>query len=355
MDDPNQLIELLPLRLDLRAGQLWKGEQAIELRPKPWNLMLYMAQRPGELLSKQELMDAIWPDTYVSESSLNQAVKELRKALGDDARSPRFIETVHRRGFRLIAPNDRTALTATGEDAKPEAPLFGRKMEFEVLTKALEAARRGNAQIVFITGEAGIGKTSLVRRFLVNLEQANDLALGWGQCYDLHGESEPYLPVLEGINRLARGSHGKQVQWLLRQYAPSWHAQFPWMLNPEHEIEPQLLVSTPARMLREFCDFIGMLAEQAPVLLWLEDMHWSDAGTVDLLEAISRREMGLRLLLITSYRPVDAAVKDAPVARLKRSLEIGGLAQELPLEFLQLQTVQQIVAHRLDSRMSPRL
>jgi len=354
MDNPNQLIELLPLRLDLRAGQLWKGEQAIELRPKPWNLMLYMAQRPGELLSKQELMDAIWPDTYVSESSLNQAVKELRKALGDDARSPRFIETVHRRGFRLLTQKNVTAQTAVGDDAKSSTPLFGRARELEVLTNALDAARRGQAGMVFITGEAGIGKTSLVRRFLGQVEQASDLAVGWGQCYDLHGESEPYLPVLEGIDRLARGSQGKKVQWLLSQYAPSWHVQFPWMLNPEHEIEPQLLVSTPARMLREFCDFVAMLAEQTPVLLWLEDLHWSDTGTVDLLEAVARRGMGSRLLLIASFRPVDAAVNDAPVAKIKRSLEIRGLAQELPLEFLQPQTVQQIVAHQLESQLFPK-
>jgi len=353
MADPDHLIELHPLRLDLRAGRMWKGERPVELRPKPWNLMLYMARRPGELLSKQELMDAIWPDTFVSESSLNQVVKDLRKALGDDARSPRFIETVHRRGFRLLAPNDRTALMAAGEEVKPLAPLFGRAAELEVLMNALDTARAGRAQMVFITGEAGIGKTSLVRQFLGRLSQESDLALGWGKCYDLHGESEAYLPILEGIDRLARGSQGEKVQRLLSQYAPSWHAQFPWMLNPEYDIEPQLLASTPARMLREFCDFIEILAEQAPILLWLEDLHWSDAGTVDLLEAVARREMHSRLLLITSYRPVDAAVKDAPVARLKRSLEIHSLARELPLEFLEPQAIGQIVAHRLGSRETP--
>ena len=353
MADLDHLIELPPLRLDLKGGQMWKGERPIELRPKPWELMLYMARRPGELLSKQELMDAVWPDTFVSDSSLNQAVKELRKALGDNARSPRFIETVHRRGFRLMAPNDRAAPMNAEEEAGPSMPLFGRSMELEVLADSLENARKGRSQLLFITGEAGIGKTSLVRRFLHRLKQASDLALGWGQCYDLHGESEAYLPILEGIDRLARDRQGDKVQRLLRRYAPSWHAQFPWMQHPGDDIENQLLASTPARMLREFCDFIEALADTAPVLLWLEDLHWSDTGTVDLLETVFRRAMDSRLLLIASYRPVDAAIKGAPVANLKRSLEVRGLARELPLEFLQAQAVKQIVEQRLESQVLP--
>jgi DNA-binding winged helix-turn-helix (wHTH) protein len=351
--DPDHLIELFPLRLDLKAGRMWKGEQPIELRPKPWNLILYMALRPGELLSKQELMDAVWPNTVVTESSLNQAIKELRKALGDDARSPRFIETVHRRGFRLLAPEDYTPLAPVDEDVQPPAPLFGRSTELEMLVNALETTRAGHAQFVFITGEAGIGKTTLVRHFLASLDQASELALGWGQCYDLHGESEAYLPILEGIDRLARGSQGEKVQRLLSQYAPSWHSMFPWMLSPAQGTKHQPLASTPARMLREFCDFIEILAEQVTVLLWLEDLHWSDAGTIDLLETVARRSMDSRLLLLASYRPVDAAIKNAPVARAKRSLEVSGRGRELPLEFLQPLAVGQIVEHRLGSQELP--
>jgi DNA-binding winged helix-turn-helix (wHTH) protein/tetratricopeptide (TPR) repeat protein len=354
MDAPNHLIELYPLRLDLRAGQMWKGEQSIKLRPKSWDLISYMARKPGELLSKQQLMDAVWPDTFVTESSLNQEIKEIRKALGDNARAPRFIETVHRRGFRLLHRDNHTAMSIGGEAAEPPASLFGRSSELDALTNALDLAHQGHGQLVFITGEPGIGKTTLVRQFVDHLTRPDGLALGWGQCYDLQSDSEAYLPFLESLDRLARGHQGKTVQKLLSLYAPSWHAQFPWMSKPDYEIDHRLLASTPARMLREFCDFIERMAEQAPVLLWLEDLHWSDAGTVDLLEILARRGSDSRMLLIASYRPVDAAIKGAPVAHLKRSLEARGLARELPLEFLEKQDVGQIVAERLGSRELPR-
>jgi DNA-binding winged helix-turn-helix (wHTH) protein/tetratricopeptide (TPR) repeat protein len=347
-----QVVDIPPLRLDLKAGRLWNGELPIELRPKPWELILYMAGKPGELLSKQELMDAVWPESFVSESSLNQAIKDLRKALGDDARSPRFIETVHRRGFRLLTAEDRLA-SADIDQADSSIPLFGRSSELETLQETLRTSDNGQMQLVFLTGEPGIGKTSLVRRFLDEISPKDDCLVGYGNCYDLRGESEAYLPFLEGIDRLARGSHGELVQELLGRHAPSWHAQFPWMLKSGHSVEANLLATSPSRMLREFCDFIERLSESKLVVFWLEDLHWSDIGTIDLLEAVAARTSGLRLMVVASYRPVDAAVSGAPVAQLKRSLVVRGHASELSLEFLEPGAVEQLVTSRLDSTELP--
>jgi tetratricopeptide (TPR) repeat protein len=143
------------------------------------------------------------------------------------------------------------------------------------------------------------------------------------------------------------------VQRLLSRYAPSWHAQFPWMLKSGHDVETHLLASSPSRMLREFCDFVERLSESKLILLWLEDLHWSDMGTIDLLEAVAGRIQNSRLMLIASYRPVDAAVSGAPVAQIKRSLVTRGHARELPLEFLGPGAVEQLVADRLDSSELP--
>jgi len=162
-----QSSQLPSIRLDLEEGCLWKEGRRIDLSPRPLQLIRYLAERPGQLLSKQELIEAVWPDTIVTEASLNQAIRELRKILGDDAKSPNFVETVHRRGFRFIAESAAslkpTALP-TVEFQDLHTQLFGRDAELALLDSKLDLARSGKRQIIFVTGEAGIGKTALVRK-----------------------------------------------------------------------------------------------------------------------------------------------------------------------------------------------
>ena len=90
-------------RLDVPSHRLWRGNQIVPVRPKSWDLLQYFVERPGQLIGKEAVHRQIWPDTAVSDDTITQSIKELRQALGDDARTPRFIETVHGRGFRFIA------------------------------------------------------------------------------------------------------------------------------------------------------------------------------------------------------------------------------------------------------------
>src|SRR5262245_13899449 len=95
---------VLSWHLDADNECLRRGEQAVALTPKAFAVLRYLVEHPGRLVTKEELFDAIWPDTYVSDGVLKNCVMELRKALADEARAPQFIETVYRRGYRLIAP-----------------------------------------------------------------------------------------------------------------------------------------------------------------------------------------------------------------------------------------------------------
>ena len=101
--NPAAAITFAPFSLDRRAGRLLRGGEPISLRPKTWAVLNYLAERPGELVTRNELMDAIWPDVAVTETVLSKSVSELRVALGDSFKAPRLIETVQRRGFRFIA------------------------------------------------------------------------------------------------------------------------------------------------------------------------------------------------------------------------------------------------------------
>ena len=105
-------------RLDLDHACLWRGEARVVLRPKTFDLLVYLVERAGDLVSKEELLEAIWPETVVADSALTVSVSELRKALGETARAPQFIATVHRRGYRFIA-------SVVAEDASLPASTTG--------------------------------------------------------------------------------------------------------------------------------------------------------------------------------------------------------------------------------------
>src|SRR5262245_40883792 len=94
----------LDFRLDLGNACLWRGPDAIKLKPKAFDVLCYLVEHPGRLVSKDELWRSVWPDVAVTEGVLAVCLTEIRQALGDDAKAPRFIETVHRRGYRFIAP-----------------------------------------------------------------------------------------------------------------------------------------------------------------------------------------------------------------------------------------------------------
>src|SRR5215831_11662318 len=102
--DLSEVIRFGAFRMDLRAGLLFRGREAIALRPKTWSVLQHLAERPGQLITKRELLDAVWGEVEVTESVLNRSIAELRTALGDSFKAPRLIETVPRRGFRFVAP-----------------------------------------------------------------------------------------------------------------------------------------------------------------------------------------------------------------------------------------------------------
>ncbi len=118
--------------VDADSGLLTQGETSVRVRPKAMDLLLALAENPGELLSKEFLIARVWPDVVVGDGSLSVAVGELRKALGDHSGAPEYIETIPRRGYRLSAKVSMDE----GKDANTEGSHFwltGAGLEFELL------------------------------------------------------------------------------------------------------------------------------------------------------------------------------------------------------------------------------
>lgn len=347
MSDP---IHFGPFRLDLRQGRLWRGEAAIPIRAKTFAVLQYLAERPGELVTKQELLDAVWHDVAVTEDMPRICVRELRRALGESARTARFIETERGRGYRFVIP----AAGTEDEGFEPEATdrsveMVGRASELARLRSHHERASAGQRANVWITGEGGIGKTTLLDSFLADLPNDASLLLGHGQCIEGRGEGEPYQPVLEAVAQWCRGARRDAVVEVLGTLAPTWLAELPWLAGDGAADGPADGLSRSGdRMLREFCVLIEALGREATVVLALEDLHWSDTPTIHLLSALAQRREPARLLVVATLRPADADATGHPAARLLAELERKRLCEEIAVASFDEPLVARLLARSFD-------
>ena len=348
-----------PFRFDAENAQLWHDQHAVALRPKAFAVLQHLLAHAGQLVTKTELLDTIWADAVVTDGVLKFCIRELRSVLGDDAKAPQFIETVHRRGYRLIAalrfaPGEQSS-TFKVQRSQPPIPSFvGRETELTQLQGWLEKALNGERQIVFITGEPGIGKTMLVEAFCSSSRATTELLVGVGQCVEQFGVGEAYRPVIEALGRICRQSDGQQLISLLHKYAPSWLGQMPSLLSEADQVAhiDSGLVATRGRMLREMAETLEAFAAEQPLVLVLEDLHWSDASTLELLSVVARRSESARLLVIGTYRPVDVRVSEHPMQSVQQELQLHDLCEELALNSLSETAIGEYLAVRFPDQVS---
>lgn len=340
----NKQISFGPFRFDEINECLWRGSRAIPLRPKPFSVLKYLIEHPAILVTKQQLLHDVWPGTYVSDSVLKDCIRQLRQALDDDAKSPQFIETSHRRGYRFIASVvENSAPEPVPSTHPPSLPapttILGREQALSQLQQWLEQALAGNTRIVFVTGEPGLGKTTVVEAFLKRI--GPNVCILRGQCLEQYGSGEAYLPILDALSRLA-DEHDAQTMETLRTYAPTWITQIPQLAGAS-DSEGRSSGITRESMLREIAEALETMATTRPVVLLLEDLHWSDYSTLDLVSYLARRQRHARLMLIGTYRPVELIVSEHPLRSVKQELQLHQLCKELPLEYLTLESVREFL------------
>jgi predicted ATPase len=343
-----------PFRLDPRTESVWRDGEEIRLRPKTFAVLRYLTERPNSVVTKEALLDAVWPGVVVGDAALAVCIGEIRKALDDNAQSPRFIETIHRRGYRFIgARGSPPAATTVPEGLwtnlpHPRTSFIGRTHEIEQVKRSLT----GSA-LVTLMGAGGVGKTRLAIEVATSV--ARDFRHGaW--LVDLAPLTDPqHLPdaVATALSVRAtprRSAIERLVEWLRLKTILVVVDNCEHLRSPVAALVETLLRDCPSlRILATSRDRLGLtgevlhlippLAVPAPgaalsfneimafeaVRLFVEraaDVHWGGA--------VSERDLG-------------------PIVEICRRLDGIPLAIELAAARVLAMTVDEIAA-RLDDR-----
>jgi DNA-binding winged helix-turn-helix (wHTH) protein len=334
-------------RLDTVNHCLWRGEERAAVTPKAFDVLRYLVEHSSRLVTQEELLEALWPETYVNPEGIRKYILEIRKVLGDRPDQPAFIETFPKRGYQFVAPVTEDTKPARWESLpQPTGNIVGREAGLARLDSYLRRALGGQRQVVFLTGEAGIGKTTLVDMFQRRESQTPNLGIARGQCIEGFGGIEAYYPMLEALGSLLQNAESGSFIQVLAKRAPTWLVQFPALVKLEQKesLLREILGSTRERMVREICEALEIITAETPLMVVLEDLHWADPSTLDLISALARRRESARLLLVGTYRPVDVVLSQSPLKTLKQDLLVRNLCHEIALECLEESDVADYLA-----------
>ncbi|HEX7360749.1 MAG TPA: AAA family ATPase [Bryobacteraceae bacterium] len=361
----SDVLEFGAYRIDREQRLLTKENHVIPLAPKVFDTLLVLAESGGRMLEKETLLKKIWPDAFVEEGSLTRNISTLRKTLGEGPQDQKYIVTVARRGYRFVAkvsapavpdrpggredpahlphgkndiPSREPAITFPGRaDISPgEVAFVGRERELHRLSGHFQRMLGGAGKIVFLTGEAGIGKSALAEEFIRSVQRIHPgLMLACGRAVEQYGTGEAYLPFLDALFALLCEG-GDTFRTTLRALAPLWCLQLPFFNSSDDldQLRRETAGATKERMLREMGDALGALSSIAPLLLLLEDLHWADRPTIDLLRRLGQQITGQRILLVVTLRPEDAEIVNHPLRNCRIEMQAHQQCDEIALGLL---------------------
>lgn len=327
----DQMQKFGAFQLDSANECLWHRGRRLTLTPRPFAVLRYLVENPQRLVTHDELLEAVWPDTYVQPQVLRTYVLELRKLLGDDPANPQFIETVPKRGYRFLA-----SVAQETNGIRAGIGFVGRGKEFAMLHAQLARARNSERPTLFLTGETGIGKTALIDAFCARVcEEHTPVRIGRGQSLEGFAGKESYYPLREALNGLCSADDTK-ARTLLVAAMRRWFTQH----------------GTAASSLGEICEALESLSQTEVLLLIFEDIHWADVSTLDLISALARRRTPAKLMLLNTYRPADVDLHH-PLRLLQQDLVTSRRCEELRLGTLDRGAVKEYLRWKLCAEKLP--
>ena len=285
------------------------------------NALMWETPEPPSLLNPElpRALDQLILESLQKDQRLRPGASEVmyRLALAHDSNIATALSSVTVSPRRLAASSN----------------VVGREDELAAMNDEFERARRGKARMVVISGEAGVGKTTLVDAFVSELEERGEpVRVGRGRCSERLAGSEAYLPVLEALESLQKSEQLGSLTRLVRALAPSWYAQL--MPPTENDSSAARLAAETAggsqeRLKREIASLLEEAGRMQPIVLWFDDVHWADPSTTDLIGYLARRLDNTRLLIVATARPSALRQSRHPFLSLKLDLLTHGLCREV--------------------------
>ncbi len=338
-----EVYEFAEFQFDSHRPRLYRNGEPILLPPKSLAVLCALLQKPGQLVERDELLRTVWGESFIEDANLTVAISTLRKTLRHNGDQP-MIETISRLGYRFTAvvrqsgklhQHPRISIPALSRN------VVGREKELTSLRHGLDSARNGRGSMLCITGEPGIGKTTVVEDFLTSLTPA-DAQISRGRCAERLAGTEAYLPILEVLAALLNSYH--ETARLMEEVAPIWYAQIAPVATSKNSLTVDYKIVSQERLKRELLAFFQALTQAQPLVLFFDDLHWADVSTVDVLAYLAANFMELPILIVVTYRPTELLLAKHPFVLLKPDLQSRGICQELHLEFLTSQEMESYLA-----------
>ncbi len=344
--------------LDRALYQLRRRGRVIKLEPKVFDVLVHLLEHNGRVVSKTELLDALWPGEALSESVLPRAIAAARRAVGDTRAKARVIETIHGRGYRFVAElREAVAAPAAGVESlaapPPESVFVGRARTLERLSRALDSALAGRGRLVLLAGEPGIGKTRTAEE-IGRVARERGARFQLGRCFEAEGAPAfwPWLQLLRALvsassEERLRGALGHDAA-TLAQLVPELQGRLPASAQPAGLEGEQARF----RLFDSLCGFLRRSAQQAPLVLVFDDLHWADEASLRALEFLAPELRSAALLVIGTFRDVEVR-RDHPLSRLLGALAREPACERIGLRGLERDEVGALVAAVAGTAPSP--
>ncbi|HYI12771.1 MAG TPA: AAA family ATPase [Thermoanaerobaculia bacterium] len=301
---------------------LYSGSEVVPLEPRAVRVLRYLVEHDDRVLSKEELLEEVWSGVFTTDGVLKKAVSQIRRTLGDDAEQSRFITTYHGRGYRFIAPVTRVGIavpkivTAPADLVPNYDQLAARDAELLTLRAEFRSALEGTPRPVAIVGEAGIGKTQLVRHFRRWAVGQGAISL-YGRFFDYRGAGlAPYELFLDLLRTAVVNGRPPDGTPLRDSIEAACGIRLPAELFEESNRGDAVGGGTAGdhfRFIVPICRAWLALSRRQPLVLVLDDLQWADAASLDVLGCLMRMIDTEPLMLIAVIRSDEAESPEHPV------------------------------------------